>query len=288
MKAFFSLLLIVALAVTAAPCLGDDAPAKRDDSGSEKLGMKLSLQCWTYRALTFFETVDRAKTLGVRYVEAFPGQKLKAGSDEKFSRNMNDAEAAEIQQKLADTGIKLVAYGVDGIPDKDEAAARKEFEWAKKMGITVLVTETHPNDMLDKLCDEFNIRMALHNHPYSWCWNPEEVLKACQGHSKLVGSCSDLGHWMRRGLIPAEQIAKLEGRVEHSHFKDLNVLHPDGHDVVWGTGKGDPKAVLAELKRQGYKGYMSIEFEVGSVEDLDKNLPQCVAFFDTTMNELAK
>ena len=36
------------------------AESKRDDSASEKLGIKLSLQCYTYRALTFFETVDKA------------------------------------------------------------------------------------------------------------------------------------------------------------------------------------------------------------------------------------
>ncbi len=72
------------------------------------------------------------------------------------------------------------------------------------------------------------------------------------------------------------------------HFKDLNVLYPNAHDVPWGTGKGNPKGVLEELKRQGYQGYMSIEYESGTVEELDHNLPLCIAFFDKTLNELAK
>src|SRR5438045_2185022 len=119
-----------------------DSVAKRDDSASEKLGMKLSIQCYTYRALTFFETVDKAAGLGLKYMEIYPGQKLKPGSDLTISKNMSDAECDEIKQKMADAGgLKLVAYGVDGVAG-DEAGARKEFEWAKKMGISVLVTET--------------------------------------------------------------------------------------------------------------------------------------------------
>ena len=48
------------------------------------------------------------------------------------------------------------------------------------------------------------------------------------------------------------------------------------------------RAHLAELKRQGFKGYFSIEYEHGSLDDLAKNLPLCVKFFDETCAELAK
>ncbi len=280
-----SALAAATLLAAALPCLAADV-AKRDDSASEKLGMKLSLQCWTYRQLTFFETVDRAAALGVKYLEMFPGQKLKPDSDVKVNRDMSDETIADIKKKLEDAGgLKLIAYGVDGVPT-DEAGARKDFEWAKKMGITVLVTETTPNDVHEKLVNEYGIRYALHNHPTTW--PPDQVLKACEGHSKLIGSCSDTGHWMRADLVPVEQLKKLEGRVEHLHFKDLNEFGKDAHDVAWGTGRGDVKGMLEELKRQGYKGYLSIEFEYGDVKFLDANLPKCVEYFDSTMNELAK
>jgi sugar phosphate isomerase/epimerase len=259
--------------------------ADRDDSASEKLGIKLSLQCWTYRELTFFEAVDRAKTLGIKYIEMFPGQKLKPGSNIKVGRGMDDATADEIKAKLSANGQSLVAYGVDGIPE-DEAGARKDFEWAKKMGIQVLVTETTPSEMLDKLCNEYHIKMALHNHPQSW--PPEKVLEKTKDCSAWVGSCSDTGHWQRRGWVPVEQMEKLQGRVIHCHFKDLNKLAGDGHDEVWGTGVGDAKGILAELKKLGYKGYTSIEYENTKVADLDVNLPKCVTFFDATLTELAK
>jgi sugar phosphate isomerase/epimerase len=277
--------VIVLGVLTLASPAADPSPAKRDDSASEKLGLKLSLQCWTFNKLTFFETVDKASELGIKYIEIYPGQKLKPGSKEEVRRTMSDETAAEIKQKLADAGgLKLVAYGVDSIPT-DEEGAKKTFEWAKKMGIEVLVTETTPNDVLDRLSGEYNIKVALHNHPTTW--PPEAVLKACKDRGKLIGSCSDTGHWMRAKLVPVEMLRLLQGRVLHLHFKDLDDFGK-GHDVPWGTGKGDPRAMMEELQRQGYKGYLSVEYEYGDLDHLAANLPKCVAFFDKTAAELLK
>jgi sugar phosphate isomerase/epimerase len=283
----FASLLIAGLLGTALTCsaAGADEHEERDDSASEKLGMKLSLQCWTYNRLSFFETVDRAAGMGIKYLEIYPGQPLKPGSDVKVSRTMSDETMAEIKKKLANAGgLKIVAYGVDGIPT-DEEGARKTFEWARKMGIAVLVTETTPNDTLDKLSKEFDIRIALHNHPQSW--PPDQVLKACKGRGKLVGSCSDTGHWMRAKYVPVDTLKKLEGRIMHLHFKDLNKFG-EGHDVVWGTGEGNVKGMLKELKRQGYKGYLSIEYEYGDLKHLDSSLPRCIEYFDKVSTELAQ
>ena len=284
MKIFACAAIAAAIITLALPAVAQ-TPAHRNDRASEKLGIRLSLQCYTFRALTFFETVDEAAKMGIKYLEIYPGQRLMPGADTVVNNRMSDETIALVKKKLADAGnLKLVAYGVDGIPT-DEAGARRVFEWAHVMGIQVLVTETTPNEVHDKLCSQYKIRMALHNHPQSW--PPDDVLKACKDRSKLVGSCSDTGHWMRRNLVPVEQMKKLEGRIEHLHFKDLN-QYGDGHDLPWGTGKGDAKGMLTELKRQHYKGYMSIEYETGTVSELEANLPQCVAFFDKTMKELAK
>ena len=284
MKTSFSAVVALTFFAMALPCLAADA-SKRDDSASEKLGLKLSLQCWTYNRLTFFETVNKAAGLGIKYLEMFPGQKLKPGSNVGIGEGMSDEACQEIEKKLADAGgLKVVAFGVCGVPT-DEKGARKMFEWAKKMGIQVLVTETTPNAIHDKLCTEYNIRMALHNHPQSW--PPEKVLAACKGRCKLIGSCSDTGHWMRANHNPIETLKMLQGRVEHLHFKDLD-KYGDGHDVPWGTGQADVKGMMQELKRQGFKGYLSIEYEYGSLDDLARDLPKCVAYFDKTAAEIAE
>jgi sugar phosphate isomerase/epimerase len=282
MKFSCAALVTLTLAIAASPCL---ALGNRDDAAAEKLGFKLSLQCWTYNRLTFFETVDKAAGMGIKYLEAFPGQKLKPGSDKKFDQGMSEETIAEVKKKLADAGgLKVVAFGVCGVPT-DEAGARKMYDWAKTMGIEVLVTETWPKEIHDKLSTEYKIRYALHNHPASW--PPEQVLTACKDRGPLIGSCSDTGHWMRAKRVPVDTIKQLGSRVLHLHFKDLNEFG-GGHDVPWGTGKGKPEAVMAELKKEGFKGYFSIEYEHGSLDDLAKDLPLCVEFFDKTAKELAQ
>jgi len=287
MRLYHSAIVALMLTTLALPCLAADAAAgKRDDSAAEKLGFKLSLQCWTLRRLTLFEAIDKAAGLGIKYLEMYPDQRLKPGSNVTITSNMSEEVCNEIKKKLADAGgLKVVAFGVDAVPT-DENGARKTFEWAKKMGIEVLVTETVPNEVHDKLCTEYNIKMALHNHPESW--PPDKVLAACKDRCKLIGGCPDTGHWMRANHAPIDTLKKMEGRIMHLHFKDLDQSGSKGNDVPWGTGTGDAKGMMQELKRQGYQGYFSIEYERGNLADLAKSLPLCVEFFDKTAAELAK
>ena len=61
--------------------------------------------------------------------------------------------------------IKAVNYGVVGIP-KDEAGARKIFEFAKKMGLHAITTESvDAIDTIEKLVKEYDICVGFHDHP---------------------------------------------------------------------------------------------------------------------------
>lgn len=277
------LLAAAVLAAAAASILAAPSAraAGRNDEAAEKLGFKLGLQCWTYRALTTFETLERAQKLGLRYLEVYPGQKMKAEGEAKIGTGLSDAEIAELLAKAASCGVKIASFGVSGIPT-DEAAARKHFEWAKKMGLEVLVTETTPNEMLDKLSQESGIKIALHNHPHSW--PADKVLEATRGLSRNCGACADTAHWLRAGKNPVENLRLLEGRIVESHFKDLN---DQKQDVVYGTGVADVKALLRELKRQGFRGHLNMEYERGDLAHLDATLPECIAAFDRLCAEIA-
>jgi len=177
------------MALLAGTCLSANAATvARDDALSEKLGIKLSVQCYTYRALSLFETIDKAALLGLRYIEPYPGQKVRPGGPEKMGRGLGDELNQEILKKLADRGVRMVAYGVDDVP-QDEAGARAAFTWARMMGVEVLVTAAKPNAVHDRLCNEFHIRLVLHNHPKQW--QPDAVLAACMGLSPMIGACAD-------------------------------------------------------------------------------------------------
>jgi len=136
------------------------------------------------------------------------------------------------------------------------------FAFAKEMGIETLVSEPKAGqfDLIDALCIEYQIKLAIHNHPKpSHYWNPDTVLEVCAGRSNWIGACADVGHWVRSGLDPVECLKKLEGCIHDIHIKETY----KGRDVVWGTGKRRIKGILEELHRQGYQGIFSIEYEDG-------------------------
>ncbi|MCX7886738.1 MAG: sugar phosphate isomerase/epimerase, partial [Verrucomicrobiae bacterium] len=80
-------------------------------------------------------------------------------------------------------------------------------------------------------------------------------------------------------------LKQLQGRLMSLHFKDLN---EQKEDVPFGQGVCDVKGMLAELKRQNFKGYLSIEYERGTVEELMTALARCIAFYDKTCAELVR
>jgi sugar phosphate isomerase/epimerase len=89
---------------------------------------------------------------------------------------------------------------------------------------------------------------------------------------------------MRSELNPVECLKKLEGRIISFHLKDLNEYGRGAHDVPWGTGRGDVKAMLTEVKRQGIKPIFSMEYEYRFTMP---ELAQCVAYFDKVAAELS-
>ena len=59
------------------------------------------------------------------------------------------------------------------------------------------------------------------------------------------------------------------------------------HDVPWGTGVGNIKAQMAELKRQHFHGAFCVEYEY-HWENSMPEIAECVKFFNATCAELAK
>ena len=229
----------------------------------EKLGWKLGSQAYTFRLFTFAQALDKIDSCDLRFVEAFPGQTIGAGSTEKMDYSLSPEGRKKVKALLKAKNITLHAYGVVGA--KDEAEWDKVFAFAKDMGAKVINVEPSAADLpiVSRLCDKYDIRAALHNHPEpSIYWNPDVVLAALKGLSPRVGVAADVGHWMRSGLDPVACLKKLEGHIIHSHFKDLNAFgKKDAHDVHWGTGKLPIQGVIDELKRQNFDVMLSAEYE---------------------------
>jgi sugar phosphate isomerase/epimerase len=269
------LLVLLAFAV-------QSAFAQQGTSGKE-LDWKLGSQAYTFKNFTFAETLDKIASINLKYVEAYPGQQIGGGIEGKTHFTMNADTRKKVKDLLNSKGIKVVAYGV--VTGKNEEEWRKIFEFANEMGIGVINSEPKLEDldMVNKLAQEYGVIVALHNHPKpSVYWHPDTVLEAVKGR-KNIKACADIGHWVRSGMDPVENLKKLEGHVVSMHFKDLNQKSMDAHDVPWGTGISNIAGVVKELKRQNFEGVISVEYE----HNWDNSLPeveQSVIFFRKLLN----
>lgn len=237
----------------------------KTEPATDHVGWRLGTQAYTFRLFSFFEAVDKTSQLGLRWIEAYPGQKFSLEHpDKQFHHTMSQELRNEAKAKLLASGIQLVNYGVVGLPN-DEAQCRQVFDFAKDMGIETIVSEPTEEtfDLIDRLCQEYRINVAIHNHPEpSHYWHPDTVLKVCEKRSSWIGACADTGHWTRSGIHPVEAIKKLKGRIKSLHLKDLNEFgKKEAHDVIWGTGQSDLVNVLAELHQQNFQGVFSVEYE---------------------------
>jgi sugar phosphate isomerase/epimerase len=247
-------------------------------SPTEELDWKLGAQAYTFKNFTFAEALDKISRIQLGYVEAYPNQKIGSGIEGNMHFEMDESTRKKVKELLNSKGIELVAYGV--VSGENEEDWKNIFEFAQNMGIRIINAEPDIEDldMVNKMAGEYQIKVALHNHPKpSTYWNPDTVLASIKGRENIK-ACADLGHWVRSGMNPIENLKKLEGQVVSVHFKDLNEKGREAHDVPWGTGISNVKGIIQELKRQKFKGVISVEYEYNWDDSLPE-VEQSVDFF---------
>jgi len=248
----------------------------------------LGLQTYTFNRFTAFESLDKCKQLGIEAIEFYPGQVLSPEHpDVKIGPDLPAKARDVLKAKLAENGQRLVnCFG--GPFGKDEATNRRTFEFAKDMGIETLVCEIEPDccDKVDPLVAEFDVAVAIHNHPKpSRYWNPDVVLEVIAGHDPRIGVCPDTGHYKRSDLDPVEAIRRLEGHIKTVHLKDITSPQDESHDTIWGQGTCNAHGILTELHRQGFSGVISVEYEY-NWDDSVPDIARCAAFFQEVTNKL--
>jgi len=249
-----------------------------------KIGWSMSVGLYTFRRFSFYEAMDMIAALGIQYVEPcfFLGLD-KARPQLKTSEELTAELRKELKQRLGDRGMAMSSFYADLGADADKA--KKIFDFTAEMGAGTIVAEPPAAafDMIEKLCEEYKINLAVHNHPESATsvyWHPDKVLAVCKGRGRRIGACCDTGHWVRSGLAPVECLRKMEGRILGFHLKDAAEMgNRESRDVPLGEGKANYTAVLKELKRQSYRGVVAIEYEHDSPQ-LQADVATCVAFVE--------
>ncbi|PCJ63549.1 MAG: hypothetical protein COA73_05295 [Candidatus Hydrogenedentota bacterium] len=201
MKLCLKIFTITLLSLFAVPAAGDDTVSAAPHA--QTLGWDLGVQAFSFYTETFAEAVDRVASLNLKYIEVMPFGRLSPEHKNIATNHNMPAEYRKLmREKLQSVGVVLSSYGVVPLPN-DEEECRKVFEFAKEMGCKTIVSEPPPEalDLIERLCDEYEINVAIHNHPTpSAYWNPQTVKDAVQGRSNRLGACADTSHWMRSGL----------------------------------------------------------------------------------------
>ena len=247
-------------------------------------GFFIGCQAYTFKNFTVFEAIEKTAEAGGRVIEFFPGQKLsKEEPNTVWDHNASPETIQKVKDKLARHKVKAVNYGVVQIP-KDEAKARKIFEFARAMQLRAVTTESvDAIETIEKLVKEYDVMVGFHDHPKRpndpnyRMWDPQYILSVVRDRDPRIGACADTGHWVRSGLQPVECLRILKGHIISSHLKDLNEKSPKAHDVPYGTGVSDVPGVLDELKAQGFTGNISIEYE-HNWENSVPEVAQCIGF----------
>ena len=258
----------------------------------EKLGWRLGIEAYTFHKYTLFEAIDRTAELGLPYIGGLSFQKVSKDIPKNFDDQLTDDELKQIRLKLDSAGVRLLTYYIHQIPG-DTAGCRKVFEFGRKIGIETFMSQPSPEalDTIEKFCDDYDINMAIHNHDRKASplyWHPEGVLKVCQGRSKRIGACGDLGYWIRSGIDPIKAVNTLKDRLITLQMHDLNELSSEGHDVPWGTGVGKTGQFVGEIQRQGIRPTMfGLEYSYNWFESMPE-ISQCIDFFNKVSMEVTK
>ena len=270
-------MLPAASALLAARSMGQSATV--EDASSDRF--KIAIQCWTFKEFTLWQAVEMAVSAGVKAIELFPGQRIGGPlEDTKLDPSLTDEEIQTLVEHMTAHGIEPVNFGVTGI-SKDETEARKTFDFARKLGLYGVTTESlNAIDTLEKLAIEYDVKVCFHNHPkligYKM-WDPDYVFEQVKDRHENIGICGDLGHWATSGLVPLGVIKKVAPRVRSFHMKDREVIGKASFDCPFGTGIIELLAILDEMKNHNFSGNVSIEYE----HNWETSLPevaQCVGY----------
>ncbi|MCX7887762.1 MAG: sugar phosphate isomerase/epimerase [Verrucomicrobiae bacterium] len=255
--------------------------------------IEVGVAAYTFRRLTALEAIEKTKECGGEVIEFFFWQRLSPEQPKVVTdMNLADEHIAALRAKLKATGVRAVNAYFNNTPFKDkdgvEAGVRKMFEFARKLGLRGLTGEPPVEhlDLIEKFVKEYDIQLCFHNHPkdpkrpHYRNWDPAYLASLMQKRDRRMGFCVDTGHLSRSGIDPVEAIKLLGPRVLSLHLKDVREAQYGSPDVPYGQGVGNITGVLAELKRQGFRGHIAVEYEQITDHLLD-DVKHCVKFIRT-------
>ena len=137
---------------------------------AEKLGWYIGVQLYTYQTLPLYDALDRIAALGVRHIQPCLFLRL---DKERPSLQTNEELSAEVRKELKDQlaecgGMSCRHSTPTSTPT--QIRRRRFSNSGKEMRVGTIVAHNPPVeafDVIEKLCEEYQVNVAIHNHPWA-------------------------------------------------------------------------------------------------------------------------
>jgi sugar phosphate isomerase/epimerase len=233
--------------------------------------LKLGLASYSARNFPLDTCLEMAKAMDVKYLNF---------KDVHIPRTDPPEAIKAARAKVEAAGFTITGGGTLTFRN-DEAAVRRDFEYARLAGMPLVVAAPSHDalDVVEKVAKEFKIRVAIHNHgpEDKFFPSPYDAYKAIKGRDPVMGLCIDIGHSWRAGADPVKAVLDLRDRVYDMHVKDLANLKERDSQVVVGKGAIDFPALLRALLTIKFTGNVALEYEIHPKDPLPGML-QSVAY----------
>ncbi len=237
----------------------------------------LGVAGYTYRKFNIDQTLQYLKSLDIKYLSI---------KDFWLPLDATAEEMAAFKAKCASYGVD--PYILGPIYMRKPEQVEKAFAYAQRYGAKMFigVPSYETLDLVIAKVKETGIKVAIHTHgPDMPNLFPDiRVIVEKVGDPKLgIGCCMDLAHSYRFGQDPAKDIRKYKDWIWDIHIKDVTEPSKKGVAKEMGRGGMDIPAIIKSLKKIGYKGVISIEYE-GSPNDPHPAVAETVGYLRGVMD----
>ncbi len=220
----------------------------------EKKTLNLGLASYSFRQFSLEETLAMTNRLGLRRI-ALKSIHLPLESSE--------AEIKAAAEKVRQRGLDL--YGCGVVYMQNEKEVEQAFSYARTAGMKVIIGVPNHEllDFVNKKVQEFDIKLAIHNHgPGDKLYpTPESVYEKVKDFDHRLGLCLDVGHTQLAGFDPSESARKFARRLFDIHIKDVTASSQEGTSIEVGRGVVDIPKFLQTLLKLSYSGTVALEYE---------------------------
>jgi len=184
------------------------------------LGWQVGVPLGSFRQDTFLEAARKAEALDLAVVEGDSTQKVSVQIPKNLDYRLAPGELDAVRERMTTLNLRMPVYFTAEISE-DEQIARKQFEFAKSLGVEIIAVERTPQNLaaIDKLANEFSVNIALSGAP-------KTVLAVIEEHSPRIGAYVDPAKWAQEGMTPAGAVVLLKNRLLVLRFDDRDDLTP--------------------------------------------------------------